>query len=296
MTGLDSIKKIKINPRSKIFNLFAGNYKSAFKGVGLEFENIRPYVPGDNVRYIDWNSTAKSGTIYTKEFTETRELNVHFAIDNSSSMSLNEWNNKLSKKELIINTVYLIGLAANYNSDKISASIFSNRLNAITESKSSKSQLISIIKTIDKHSNIDFYQKLDLESYLKFLSEKLKHRSICIIFTDNIDITDNKTTKALKALNLRHEVIIIDIIEYIPNNIDLNDGVYLEDIETGEMEKLSKSSLTRYNQLIEDYKSKTRRELGKNNVDYLPISCDSDILKELIKFFKYRSAKYGYHS
>lgn len=292
MKGVENIKKIKINPRSKIFNLFAGNYRSAFKGIGLEFENIRPYVPGDNVRYIDWNSTAKSGTVYVKEFTETRELNIHFALDNSSSMSLNEWDNKLSKLDLVINTVYLIGLAANYNYDRISTSIFSTALEAITESKRGDSQLIAILKKIRNTQKYSYYQEFDLSQYAKFLSEKLNSRTICIIFTDNIDITDNKVMKSLRALNIRHEVIIVGLTEYIPADFKLNNTIYLEDIESGITEEVDENSLKDYNELIRTNTAKIRLELGKNNIDYLPISSESNILKELIKFFKYRSAKY----
>jgi len=296
LISLKRIKQIEINPRSKVFTLFVGNYQSAFKGRGVEVSDIRPYVPGDNVKYIDWNATAKSGDVYVKEFTETRELNIHFAIDNSSSMTLNEWGSKYTKRDIALKIVYLLGLASNYHHDKISASLYDKKLVTATEAKKGKVQLIHILKKLLHNSKSTFYNQIDLNSYLRFLTEKLSHRSVCIFFTDNIDVKHDATLKSLKAINLKHDLVVIDIYELIDADSEFFSNVTLEDIESGGSIRISKGALSNYNEFLLEEKRQIAKTLHKYNIDYLAISTKANLLKELIRFFKLKSSRHVYYS
>jgi len=295
LINLEQIKQIKVSPRSKVFTLFVGSFKSAFKGGGVEVSGIRLYVPGDNVKYIDWNTTAKSGDVYVKEFAETRELNIHFAVDNSSSMTLNEWDSRYTKRDISLKIIYLLGLAANYHHDKIAASLYDEKLVTLTTFKKGKSQLINILKKLLHHSKSDFYKSVNLNSYLKFLSEKLNQRSVCIYFTDNIDITNKTTMKALKAINLKHDLVIIDIYELFDQSNIIPKELVLEDIESGNTLKVKSSLLSDYNNLLLQEKKEVAKKLRSYNIDYLAININSNLLIELIKFFKMKSRQHVYY-
>jgi len=295
LISLNRIKQIKINPRSKVFTLFVGNFKSAFKGRGVEVADIRPYVPGDNVKHIAWNVTAKSGDVYVKEFAETRELNIHFAVDNSSSMNLAEWGSEVTKKDTALQIIYLLGLAANHFQDKVGASMYDNKLRMITRSKKGNAQLIFILNKYFQNSQPAYYESLDLESYLKFLTKKLSHRTVCIFFTDNIDISNRSVTKALKAINLKHDLIIVDIYELYREPVVVEGKIALEDIETGISITVSKSEMSNYNDYLLLEKSKVANQMRKYGIDYLSIDTHADLLKELIGFFKVKSHKHVYN-
>lgn len=282
-------KKITITPRGRVFSELTGNYKSAFKGSGIEFDDLRLYEPGDNVRDIDWNSTARTGDVHVKKYRETRDLNILFAIDISSSMtSLSDEFN--SKPNLVHQFVDLISLVAINSNDRIGAMLFNENVRVLQRFQKGRQSRVRILEAVDSAYENNHFVGNNIENELRFLLNRFKKKSVLFLLTDKLDIESTAIKKILKANNLKHELIVVKLPEMDYSAFE-GQEVDIQDIETGEIVRVlfDKNIIESYGKLL----NKKNRDLvsfcNKNNIGLIKINLYQTIPFQVLSFFKHYS-------
>jgi uncharacterized protein (DUF58 family) len=281
---IKKIRRIQIRTSRIVDEMLAGQYHSAFKGRGIEFEEVRPYQIGDDVRAIDWNVTARVGEPYIKLFREERELAVRLLVDLSASQSLGT--NFQTKRDLVAELSASLAFAAIKNNDKVGLTLFSDNIEkSIPPSKGSRHGL-RLIREILYTQPIG--RGTDLRAAIEHLSRTAKRRSVVFIVSD---FQDTGFEKALKVATRKHDVIPIvvsDRRELTMPNVGL---IRLRDSETGQVVVLDTAN--RKNR--ESFERHTRqatanRELSFKKLNLSPIQLwtGEDFVEPLKKFFRLR--------
>lgn len=221
---LKKIKHIEIKSNRMVDEVFSGGYRSSFKGKGMEFEDIREYYPGDDVRAIDWNVTARHNKAYVKQFNEERELNIFLVIDMSSSNLFGH------KKDLIAEISATLSFSAIKNNDQVGAILFTDQVEKVIPSKKGKSHALSIIDTL-----LTFEPKskgTNIENALEYFIKFMKKKSVLFVVSD---FMDTGFDDELKRISKKHDVILVQVID--PNETELPKGAIFtfEDLETGKL-------------------------------------------------------------
>ncbi len=292
-----TIKYLEIYTKRKVDEIFAGNYKSSFRGQGLEVSDLRKYEDGDDIRYIDWMTTAKQGQAFVKKFQETRELTTMLLVDISSSMNFTTAKKLKSRIALEISSYFLF--SALKNNDKFGAILFSDKIYAYIPPKKGRSHLLRILREIIKGFNVQKKGKTNLKKALDFFNLTVKKSSICFLLSDNIsDLYDigKAGLRSLKIANKKHDFVYLNIFDQFERKInDKYPVLQVNDPETGDNEIIDFSNpvfIKKYNQIRRDKEKLEKSIVKENNIDFLQISTASNIYKELLLFFKKRSLKY----
>src|SRR4051812_44552504 len=202
---LKKVRKIEIKTRGLSRQIFSGEYHSAFKGRGMAFSEVREYTPGDDVRAIDWNVTARFNSPFIKVFEEERELSVVLVVDVSASGLFGT--QKQYKKDLITELCAVVAFSASQNNDKIGVIFFSDKIEKFIPPKKGKSHVLRIIREL-----IDFVPEskgTNLELALKYLTNVIKKRSTVFLLSDFY--SNENYTDALKIANKKHDLIALKI-------------------------------------------------------------------------------------
>jgi uncharacterized protein (DUF58 family) len=281
---LKQIKKLEISTKYLVDKLIAGNYRSLFKGQGIEFSELREYRSGDDVRSIDWNVTARYNQPYVKEFVEERSLEVYFILDLSDSES---FGNKISKKRKALEIVASLMFAALRNNDNIGIFLFTEKIEKFIPARKGKKHVLQILSSI-----ISFQPKskiTNLKATLVQVSQILKKRSILFIVSDFFD--SNDYSKPLKILRRKHDIILLKIVDLREQEIPQIGLIELEDKETGEQILVDASNpvfLRKYTEIVLDNELQFMSTLGKLKLDCIKILTDENYEVPLRKFFKKR--------
>lgn len=285
---LKKVKRVEIDTKKLVNNLFSGEYHTRFKGQGMTFSDFREYVPGDDVRSISWALMARAGKPYVKTFEEERDLTLMLLVDVSGSNYFGSKN--YFKAEVLALVAATLAFSAVKNNDQVGLILFSDDVEMYIPPKKGKSHVYRILR------EILFYkpksQKTDLNSALNFARGILKKKATLFVLSDFRQTNpDNTYEDALKFLEKKHEVIaglIQDEAEFNFPDVGLID---LQDAETGESVVID----TSHPEFRETMKSqfKTQYELfqnrlKKNGVDTFSFSADDDYHKPLLAFFKRR--------
>ncbi|MCK4944525.1 MAG: DUF58 domain-containing protein [Candidatus Aminicenantes bacterium] len=282
------IKRIEIISKKSSKETLAGEYHSAFKGRGMEFSEVREYIFGDDIRFIDWNVSSRMGKLYIKQFVEERELTVILAIDLSASLGF--FSGAKSKKEIAAEISAIISFTAMLNNDKVGLLIFTHQIERYIPPKKGKTHLLRIIREIltfkpeGKGTSID--------NGLIYLNKVIKKKAIIFLISDFID---SGFTKSLKIASQKHDLIAINISdqrELVPPKKGL---FILKDYESGQ-EFFTDFSLKKTRQKFQDILNGNRDFLtelfNKYNVDHINIDREKDYEKTLFNFFLRRKKKY----
>ena len=277
---LKNIKKIEISTRSLVQNIFSGEYHSMFKGSGLEFSEVRKYSPGDDVRKIDKNVSARMGEPYIKLFDEERDLSLVLVVDISSSTLIAQ--NKKRKREIIQELAAVMAFSAGLNNDKVSLLLFSDEVEKVVKAGKGKKHAMRILRDI--YMSDAKNKKTSIAQAMKFILKLYKRRSIIVIISD---FYDNNYLRELKQVSRKHDVVALNIVDKVmwPKSGFLN----VEDIEIGtgssnliDLAKVSKDSTT------VNVQDKTRDIMKASRVDYIELTMDGNHFNELSKFWKKR--------
>ena len=263
---------------------FAGQYESVFKGRGMQFDEVREYTPGDDIRTIDWNVTARTGRPYIKRFVEEREMTVIFAVDLSASGDFGTINK--AKNELAAEFCAVLAFAAAKNNDKVGLLIFTDQIELYIPPKKGISHMLRLIREL-------IYFKMpkretNISQALDYLAKVVCKRATVFLVSDFIE-TDFK--KQLSLLNKRHDVIAVpvrDIAEIKLPGIGL---IEFADAETGEMilvDTSSKRFRNQYSDTAAQRFDKLKNMLRTINVDCISISTDKPYIHDLVRFFHAR--------
>ncbi len=281
---IQKIRRIQIRTSHLVDEMLGGQYHSAFKGRGIEFEEVRPYQVGDDVRAIDWNVTARVGEPYIKLFREERELAVRLLVDLSASQGLGT--NYQTKRELVTELAASLAFAAIKNNDKVGLTLFTDGIEAFIPTAKGSRHGLRIIRDILFTQPIG--QGTDLKLALEHLSRTSKRRSVVFIVSDFLT---TGYEKSLRIATQKHDVIpivIADRREFAMPNLGL---IRLRNAESGETIVFDSAS-RRNRQLYEDFArdSAARRDLLFKRLRMPPIQVwtGEDFVEPLKKFFRHR--------
>jgi uncharacterized protein (DUF58 family) len=282
---LKKVRKIEIKTKGLSNQIFSGEYHSAFKGRGMAFSEVREYTPGDDVRTIDWNVTARLRTPYVKVFEEERELSVMILVDVSASGKFGT--QKQLKQDLITELCAVIAFSASQNNDKIGVIFFSDKIEKFIPPKKGKSHILRIIREL---INIEPEQKgTNIELALKYLTNIIKKKSICFLISDFCD--NHAFSDAMKIANRKHDLVALrinDMHESILPEVGL---IKLKDNETGKIMWIDTNSKQfQIQQKVNNLKfeAELKDTFNKSGADFTNIFTHEGYIKPLMNLFKKR--------
>jgi uncharacterized protein (DUF58 family) len=284
---LKKIRALEIKTRGLVETAFAGDYHSVFKGRGMNFDEVREYQPGDEIRAIDWNVTARLGTAYVKKFTEERELTVVLVVDVSASGNFGSASQ--SKRELAAEVACLLAFSAIRNNDKVGLILFTDQVELFIPPKKGRSHTLRLIREILYFQPEGRGTKPALA--LDYLNKVVTRRAV-VFFVSDFQAKD--FSRALAVSGRRHDFIAIhveDEREKVLPNIGI---ITLEDAETGEQIEINtaeRAIRTRFTTLAEGNYTELTRTLRRNNVDAISLRTGEDYLPALRSFFKQRERR-----
>lgn len=264
---IKKIRHIEIKSNKLVEEIFSGEYHSNFKGKGMEFEEIREYYHGDNVKNIDWNVTARYNKPYVKQFSEERELNMFLLIDISNS------NNFGKKKDFIAELGATLSYSANKNNDKVGMVLFTDKIEKVIPSKSGKRHVLSIIENIFAFEPNS--KGTDIKNVLQYFNKIEKKRSIVFLISDFLDEDYEKEIKVFKR---KHDLVLIKVKDPSEQCIPKGAIYTFEDLESGEtfvMENMKQA------------KQLTRQDYVPSN-QIIELFTNEDYVKKLKLFFRRR--------
>jgi uncharacterized protein (DUF58 family) len=286
---MKKIRRIEIRTRRLVNDSYAGEYHSVFKGRGMEFDEVRPYQYGDEIRTIDWNVTARMGNPYVKRYVEERELSVLLLVDASASENFGSV--KQFKRELAAELTAVLSFAATTNNDKVGLLIFTDQIELYIPPRKGRKHVLRLIREL-----LAFEPKgrgTDIEMALETANQILKRRSIIFLVSDFL-AEPAGYRKALAITNRRHDVIAVDLHDPLETKIADVGLVALEDPETGEIAWVDTSSRSwqeAFNQSVSRLENDKSKVLRRANVDHITIGTDEDYTAPLASFFHERARR-----
>ena len=285
---LQKVKRIEIRTRGLVNELFGGEYHSVFKGRGMTFSEVREYQPGDDIRLIDWNVTARNGSPFVKVFEEERELIVYLLVDVSASGEFGSI--QQLKRDMGAEIAAVLGFSAIKNNDKVGLILFSDDIEKYVPPKKGKSHVLRVIREL-------LYVKpkrtgTSIKNALDYLLKVAKRRSVVFILSDFLD--DDYWT-SLKIVNRKHDLIGIRLYDPAETEIPEFGLAKVEDPETGEAFWIDSSSKEARDRLKKEIIHKTesfKKKTIKTGLDLIPIATNQDYVDPLMSFFRLREKRY----
>jgi uncharacterized protein (DUF58 family) len=278
------IREIQIYTARAVNASFAGQYESVFKGRGMQFDEVREYTPGDDIRTIDWNVTARTGRPFIKQFVEERELTVLFAVDLSASGEFGTVNKM--KNELAAEFCAVLAFTAAKNNDKVGLLIFTDRIELFIPPKKGSRHVLRLIRELLYFKMPK--RKTDIPLALDYIARVMRRRATVFVVSDFLE-TDFK--KSLGLLNKRHDVVAVPVRDRVEIAMPSMGLIEVQDAETGEVMLVDTSS-RRFRNRYGDCSSRRFNELKttfqSSNVDFIPIATDRPYMNDLIQFFHMR--------
>jgi len=290
------VRRIQIVASRQVNDLLAGEYKSVFKGRGMEFDEVREYTPGDDVRDIDWNVTARTGRPHIKRFAEERELTILFLVDVSKSGLFGSQAG--SKLDLVLEVAALLMLSAQKNNDKIGLLLFADEVKSYFPPRKGRvasgrllRELVAAEPEDDAPVSGAHGARTDLAGALSFISRVQRRRAVVFVISDFLDID---FTRELRVANARHDVVAITVTD--PRELELPSVgfVTLRDPETGEMIEVDTHHPRVRSLFAEGAASRVKAlgdELRRSGVDELAVRTDQPYTSTLHRFFRMRESR-----
>ena len=292
---LKKVRQVEVRTHRLVNDSLAGNYHSVFKGSGMNFEEVRAYVPGDDIRTIDWNVTARTGLLHIKKFTEERELTIMLLIDISGSGEFGSGTS--SKRELMAELGSLLAFSAVRNNDKVGLILFSDHIELFIPAKKGRSHILRVIREILFFRAMG--RRTDICGPLDFLNQIHKRRCVAFLISDfclpgNFQESLTHLQPKLKISNRRHDLVAMHITD--PRELELPDvgWISLEDAETGEQIELNTSDKTirqNFANLARGRKTDLHKIIRTAGIDLLDLATDRPYLPTLLGFFGNRQRR-----
>jgi len=266
----NKIRRIEITSNKLVDEFFTGEYRSAFRGKGMEFDSIRQYTPGDDVRSIDWNVTARFDKAFVKQYVEEREMNIFLLIDMSRSNSFGR------KKEFIAEISATLAFSATRNNDRVGVVFFTEKAEKLIPSKNGKKHVLTIIESILSYEPQQ--AGTNIANVLQYFNMIEKKRSVVFLISDFLD---DGYERELKTSDLRHDLICIRVIDRAEEKIPAGAVFTFEDLESGETYVMDN--------MKRDFRMAPPDSRSKRNL--ITIYTDEDFIKPLRQFFGSRRAR-----
>lgn len=283
---LKKVRRVELKTRGLSEHIFSGEYHSAFKGRGMTFSEVREYSPGDEVRTIDWNVTARFGHPFVKVFEEERELTVMLLADLSGSTEFGS--TAQLKRELITEACATIAFSAITNNDKVGLVLFTDRVEKFIPPKKGRAHILRIVRELIEHRPSG--TGTSIAGALGFLNKVIKRRAIAFLVSD---FMDRGYEDALKLANRRHDLVALRTTD--PREAELpNVGlVRFADTETGELrwvDTASRRIRNAYRAAALKHQQRTQEIMRRSGVDNAAIGTDTGYVRPLMRLFKQREA------
>ncbi|GAC1417369.1 MAG: DUF58 domain-containing protein [Flavisolibacter sp.] len=278
---LKKVRELEIKSKKLTSDLFTGEYHSAFKGKGMSFKEVREYAPGDDIRFIDWNVSARLGTPFSKVFEEERELTVMLLVDISASSLFGTQHG--SKKDIATEIVAVLAFSAVNNADKIGVIFYSDKIEKYIPPKKGRQHALFIVREL--LSVNPKKRKTQLSAALRYFNNTTRQKSIAFITSDFIDANYQD---ALRVAGIKHDVIGIKLYDKMDKSLPNVGLIRVEDAENGEQRWIDTSnSLVRYEYEKEFFKltNACTNIFKSSGCDLLHVRTDEDYVKVLQSFF-----------
>ena len=286
---LKRVRRIEIKTRGLSDEIFAGKYHTAFRGRGMSFSEVREYRPGDDVRDIDWNVTARAHRAHVKVYEEERELTMMLLVDVSPSRMFGT--EELTKKNLITEIAATLAFSAAKNNDKVGCILFSDHIEKFIPPKKGRSHILMIIRELVSFTPSG--KGTNISEALRYLVGVNKKRTTTFLLSDfiNSEADMPKLEDALKIASAKHDIMAIRVFDKCDEHLPDVGIIEVEDAESGERSWLDTSSRRVREFWAQQYAERNTAMaslLTHNRVDMAEVATDGDYVKELIKMFKKR--------
>jgi uncharacterized protein (DUF58 family) len=285
---LARVRQIEIRARKWVNAVFSGEYESIFKGRGMEFDDVREYFPGDDVRSIDWNVTARTGFPHVKKFVEERELTVMLVVDMSSSGRFGT-RNRL-KIDMAVEISALLAFSAIKNNDRVGLVIFTDRVELFIPPKKGRRHVLRLVREL--LSFTPARPGTDLAGVLEYLNKSLKRRAIVFLLSDFLS---GGYEKPLAITNRKHDVVALMLSDPAERSLPGVGVMNLEDAETGREsvvdtgDRAFRQSFSRRGEKLGAERLRTFRSI---DLDHVELATDKDYIVPLIGFFRERMRRF----
>jgi uncharacterized protein (DUF58 family) len=282
---LAQVRRLTIRSRRAVEEVFSGAYRSAFRGKGLEFAEVREYVPGDDVRSIDWNVTARHGRPFVKRFDEERELTVVVALDLSGSLRFGS--RSRTKRDAAAEAGALVALAASRNRDRVGLLLFTDRIELYLPPSKSRSRSLRIVREL-----VAYEPKgagTDLNGALAFLGRVLRRRAVLFLISDWFA---DPFERPLNLLARRHELVAIEVEDPLEESIPERGLIHVRDLETGRtrLVDLRVSGARREWRTLKGRRQRALKEtLLRARAERIRVRTDAPVAPELVRHFEQRA-------
>ena len=284
---LKKVRKIEIKTKGLSNHIFAGEYHTAFKGRGMAFSEVREYQPGDDIRSIDWNVTARYNSPFVKVFEEEREMTVMLLIDVSASGNFGT--QEQFKRELATELAAILAFSAINNNDKVGVIFFTDKVEQFIPPKKGKSHILRIIREVLAFQPTG--KGTDIAGALEYFSAVIKKRSICFILSD---FMGKEFERPLKIASKKHDLVALRIHDTREDTLPNIGLVPMQDAETEKIlfvDTSSKKVRDNFAKNRAQATEKLRKLFPASGVDLIDITTGTDYVKPLINFFKTRGKR-----
>lgn len=281
---LKEVRRIQIVARRQVNDLLAGEYLSAFKGRGMEFDTVREYVPGDEIRSIDWNVTARSDGPYVKTFCEERELTILLAVDISASGAFGS--QKISKMETAVEVAAVLMFTSLKNNDKVGLLFFADDVVKYIPPRKGRGNVLRLIREMLATEPVK--SETNIAKALEYIGRVQRRRAVVFVLSDFIG---PDCSRALAVANQRHDCIAVTLEDLRERELPSVGFLKLRDAETDELIELdTRNPRVRalFAKAANDRQTKLKELLRKANVDRLEIRTDQSYATSLQRFFRMR--------
>jgi uncharacterized protein (DUF58 family) len=289
---LKKVRQIELRTRRLVTDALAGEYHSVFKGRGMDFDEVREYSPGDEVRLIDWNVTARTGVPFIKKLREERELTLLLAVDVSASGKFGS--NAQSKRELAAEVASVLAFSAIRNRDKVGLLLFTDEVEHYVPPKKGRTHVLRVIRDI--LFTPPRRRGTDVAAALDFCNDVLRRRAVVFVISDFIEPPDafDRMKRLLRTTNKRHDLVLLHLRDRHEEELPALGLLTLEDPETGEVAEVDTGSRhvrETFAQLSRERMNQFRRAARQANVDTLELRTGEPYSHALYTFFQNRSSR-----
>ncbi|TDI24929.1 MAG: DUF58 domain-containing protein [Acidobacteria bacterium] len=284
---LTQVRRVEITTRGLVNDVFSGEYHSVFKGRGMNFAEVRAYQYGDDIRSIDWNVTARTGTPFVKVFDEERELTLMLVVDVSASGEFGS--RSRMKGEVAVEICAVLAFSAITNNDKVGLIIFSDRIEKFVPPRKGRRHVLRVLR------ELLYFQPAgrgtDIAGALEYLVRVVRRRAVVFVVSD---FFATGYQKALAVAGRRHDTIVIRMGDPRERELPAVGYIELEDAETGEQLTVNVSDPAfrdAFNREVTDTRTALEREFRKTGVDVIEISTDRPYADRLMRFFRQRAKR-----
>jgi len=279
-----NVRYIEINTKKAVTATFAGEYASAFKGRGMEFDEVREYQIGDDIRTIDWNVTARTGRLHTKRFVEERELSIIFIVDLSASGIFGS--GPRTKNEVAAEICALLAFSAIKNNDRVGLLVFTHAVERFIAPRKGSTHVLRLIREILSFTPTG--TRTSIRAALESAAGLLKRRAVVFLVSDFLD---QGYERQMKAVGKRHDLIAISLADPREAELPAVGLVELEDAETSErilVDTASPEARKAYEKVWKQHAAALQKFCTSSGIDHIPITVGEDYVRPLALFFMER--------